>query len=280
METTGLPGLVQISQATADILAKHGKVAWFTARDEAVLVKGKGHLQTYWLNLLTAVASGGSSSSSDHSASEMNTNADITETLREQTERKTKRLVQWAVDIMKKVLVEIAKRRARKRAQGPLKPTATEGSLYAKKCVEDGKGTILDEVQEIIRMPHFSGSRFDGDIGKVELDDKVTEQLEKYVLSISAMYNLNAFHNFEHAMHVTNSTIKLLGRIVSPEIDTAGYDSAAILHDHTYGITSDPLTQFACVFSALIHDGKKKQNSLRRRFAKTCSNRFALRARF
>jgi hypothetical protein len=29
---------------------------------------------------------------------------------------------------------------------------------------------------------------------------------------------------------------------------------AATLHDHTYGITSDPLTQFACVFSALIHD--------------------------
>ena len=29
---------------------------------------------------------------------------------------------------------------------------------------------------------------------------------------------------------------------------------AASLHDHTYGITSDPLTQFACAFSALIHD--------------------------
>ena len=27
-----------------------------------------------------------------------------------------------------------------------------------------------------------------------------------------------------------------------------------LAHDHTYGITSDPLTQFACVFSALIHD--------------------------
>lgn len=26
------------------------------------------------------------------------------------------------------------------------------------------------------------------------------------------------------------------------------------MHDHTYGITSDPLTQFACVLSALIHD--------------------------
>ena len=26
------------------------------------------------------------------------------------------------------------------------------------------------------------------------------------------------------------------------------------LSSHTYGITSDPLTQFACAFSALIHD--------------------------
>ena len=29
---------------------------------------------------------------------------------------------------------------------------------------------------------------------------------------------------------------------------------ASKMHDHTYGITSDPLTQFACAFSALIHD--------------------------
>lgn len=44
---------------------------------------------------------------------------------------------------------------------------------------------------------------------------------------------------------------KLLSRIVAPsdlELEEKG------LHDHTYGITSDPLTQFACSFSALIHD--------------------------
>jgi hypothetical protein len=29
---------------------------------------------------------------------------------------------------------------------------------------------------------------------------------------------------------------------------------ACTLHGHTYDITSDALTQFACVFSALIHD--------------------------
>ena len=55
------------------------------------------------------------------------------------------------------------------------------------------------------------------------------------------------------------SVVKLLSRIVSPsDLDIAKDDQeaklASKLHDHTYGITSDPLTQFACAFSALIHD--------------------------
>lgn len=59
------------------------------------------------------------------------------------------------------------------------------------------------------------------------------------------------------------SVTKLLSRIVAPsefdfeerEFDRDGKTKvASTLHDHTYGITSDPLTQFACVFSALIHD--------------------------
>jgi 3'5'-cyclic nucleotide phosphodiesterase len=56
------------------------------------------------------------------------------------------------------------------------------------------------------------------------------------------------------------SVTKLLSRIVAPSDvlddyrDRARKDLVSTLHDHTYGITSDPLTQFACVFSALIHD--------------------------
>ena len=64
----------------------------------------------------------------------------------------------------------------------------------------------------------------------------------------------NPFHNFEHASHVTMSVSKLLSRIVAPDIDGTGGDIDHTLHDHTYGITSDPLTQFAVVLSALIHD--------------------------
>ena len=64
----------------------------------------------------------------------------------------------------------------------------------------------------------------------------------------------------EHASHVAMSTTKLLSRIVAPstrEFDASMAESRLRLHDHTYGITSDPLTQFACVLSALIHDAGK-----------------------
>lgn len=53
------------------------------------------------------------------------------------------------------------------------------------------------------------------------------------------------------------SANKLLNRIVTPEnvdYDRETNDIASDLHDYTYGITSDPLTQFAVIFSALVHD--------------------------
>jgi 3'5'-cyclic nucleotide phosphodiesterase len=54
------------------------------------------------------------------------------------------------------------------------------------------------------------------------------------------------------------SVSKLLARIIAPKFDDENCPDAAkheeYLHDHTYGITSDPLTQFSVVLSALIHD--------------------------
>lgn len=52
------------------------------------------------------------------------------------------------------------------------------------------------------------------------------------------------------------SVAKLLSRIVAPSDMnfSNSADASKKLHDHTYGITSDPLTQFACVLAALFHD--------------------------
>jgi len=47
------------------------------------------------------------------------------------------------------------------------------------------------------------------------------------------------------------SVVKLLSRIVAPSNVDA---DSSTLHDHTYGITSSPLTQFSVILSALIHD--------------------------
>jgi hypothetical protein len=58
---------------------------------------------------------------------------------------------------------------------------------------------------------------------------------------------------------VRHEVVKMLSRVVAPDevLSSEQDDEHAMqknLHDHTYGITSDPLTQFAVVLSALVHD--------------------------
>lgn len=108
-------------------------------------------------------------------------------------------------------------------------------------------------------LPDFNArSATTVDFESLELPVAVNTQLNDYVRNIAALYRDNPFHNFEHASHVTMSVVKLLSRIVAPtdiHVEIApNKQVAALLHDHTYGITSDPLTQFACALSALIHD--------------------------
>ena len=130
--------------------------------------------------------------------------------------------------------------------------------------------TVLDEVKETITLLPL----FDAEAAKQEshaedilLGSVVQDELHDYVTTFTMLYRENPFHNFEHAAHVAMSVVKLLSRIVAPsdhikvEVDntndsgTGAMSFASSLHDHTYGITSDPVTQFACIFSALIrHD--------------------------
>lgn len=113
----------------------------------------------------------------------------------------------------------------------------------------------LDELAEIISLPTFTELQHQEDPENFSLDLVVSQQLHMYLGDIFNLYRDNPFHNFEHASHVAMSVVKLLSRIVAPALnDGSSAVDEKILHDHTYGITSDPLTQFSCVFSALIHD--------------------------
>jgi hypothetical protein len=113
---------------------------------------------------------------------------------------------------------------------------------------------VIDEVAECIVLPDYVACRKGKprrDSSELELDVSVMGELRNYVQTVASLYNPNEFHSFDHANHVVMSVNKLLGRIVAPDIAES---SAKTLHDHTYGITSDPLTWFAVVFAALIHD--------------------------
>ncbi|CAB9517167.1 natriuretic peptide receptor 2 [Seminavis robusta] len=64
MESTGVKNKIQVSQDTADILVAKGYQKWLTPRKDPVQAKGKGTVQTYFVNI--ASGSVPSSQASDH----------------------------------------------------------------------------------------------------------------------------------------------------------------------------------------------------------------------
>jgi len=149
---------------------------------------------------------------------------------------------------------------------------------------DDKVGEIapFKEVTEIIELccfdrkianHHTSFSNYQSGTNGL-LSETVLNQLRSFVSRIAKMYKDVPFHNLEHASHVTMSASKLMNRIVTPEgVDYYQNDEdddedeeedealkeyelklAENIHYSTFGISSDPLAQFAIIFSALVHD--------------------------
>jgi len=232
MESTGSPGRIHISKETAKLITKFGKEHWLEERADAVAAKGKGLLQTYWVNF------GFTAEESDASEGQVKASK----------EQHRERLIDWNATVLLDILREIVVKRGDEASK-----VVTTSNDIAKKA------TPLEEVKEIIELPKFKAGA--ADMTKVTLSQEVVDEVHDFVKRIASMYLDNPFHCFDHASHVVMSVTKLLGRIVAPKESDLGLqeqanlmDVAVTLHDHTYGITSDPLTQFACAFSALIHD--------------------------
>jgi len=270
IETTGSRNRIHISHDTAELLHSDGKSHWVRKRTDTVVAKGKGELQTFWL-LTESELAASSSLPKDADGSALTSaplplvkaiqprlaKASATELANGNAELppKVKRLVDWNVDVLKRLLQKIqAQRIAKGTSSGGEYSTHQRklGMVHVERDVSLNN-FVLDEVQEIIMLPRFDQTaRYDGNPNKIVLPTEVLNQLRLFVSSVALMHRENPFHNFEHASHVMMSVSKLLSRIIAPtEIDN---QEAATLHDHTYGITSDPLTQFAVVLAALVHD--------------------------
>lgn len=273
MESTGHAGKIQVSEVTANLIAKAGHHDWLIKRKGTVAVKGKGEMQTWWLKLVGSsgdvyighsigACSVHSSSAEDGTDTADQLSAEITviprlsmPAERPESDRvpgldmRSERLIDWNVEVLMGFLEKVFQNRKYATDEEPIWTTSPDAS----------RGLVIDEVVEVITLPAFpSGVRVkrSSRLGN-QLPSVVRTQLKEFVTGIASMYRNVPFHNFEHASHVTMSANKLMKRIITPDDNVAASEKPLRpreLHRSTFGISSDPLTQFAVVFAALIHD--------------------------
>jgi hypothetical protein len=250
MESTSLPNKIQVSQRTAELIVEAGKGHWLIGREDMINAKGKGMLQTYWLERRKRAESVISSTSevlnkSRHSSWSA---SDSPSNVQGEVDQKIERLIGWNVAIFKELLEEILSHRQKKKSKESTKETVESPSEKWKCCARD-------EMVETINMPAYDADTLGLIKGAVRLDSEVTDQLRGYISAIAEMYHSkNGFHNFDHASHVIMSTVKLLQRIATRDVKKKEVHTKKEYFDYTYGISSDPLTKFSIVFAALIHD--------------------------
>jgi hypothetical protein len=257
MESTGIGNKIQLSETTAELLIQAGRSDWIQQRTDAVHVKGKGIVKTYWaLTGDDQHLSVGDEEETEPAVEPSNVTKKIGPDLSmSMHQSKNHRLVSWLTDLMKDQLKRLAAQRQTRR----LASFPWNTAIDADACIPRGK-TVLDEVVEAFVMPKLNAKTFQYrvDPTTIVFSEEVNEQLYRYVAIISTKYRKNEFHNFDHASHVTMSAVKLLNRMAVPE--DIEYDAnnlgkvASDLHEYTYGITSDAMAQFAVLFSTLIHD--------------------------
>jgi hypothetical protein len=197
MESTGARNRIHCSQETADLLEQAGK-QWTRKREDLVCAKGKGDLQTFWIEFAKGSDSAGKSveSSGDHSTHTRETWApDVSASDRKAQEthqtfvEKMERLVDWNTEVFCRVLKQVV---ARNRSLGRNKERSVMGETDFKVA-----GAAVDEVVEVIELPELAQASSD-EATVAPLDPKVAIQVRCFIKKIASMYRDNPFHNFEH----------------------------------------------------------------------------------
>jgi len=262
LESAGTEGRIHISKETADILKAAGKSNWVTTRQELVSIKGKGEMQTFWASprnrkrFPKGARNSGTQSdtgSDIESVALSNMSADSDAMLDATSNQKVQRLIDWNVQVMVSLLEQVVKKRHLVATQAD----PIEMISAAEQAITRNPDIVFDEITEVIPVPHFQSSSVSASETPGEIDPAIQNELTSFVCRLSGLYHDVPFHNFEHVSHVTMSAGKLMKRIVAP--DSVDYNQDAIdiahkVHDVTYGISSNPLMQFAIVFAAVIHD--------------------------
>lgn len=243
MESTGVRDCIQVSQATADLLIDGGKGYWIRPRDTMVHAKGKGEMQTFWIDPSSNKNRNSSLSSGDSDASPSQKHLGESPiwgirselAVVELQRNKHQRLIDYNVDLLTTHLKRVVARRRgtqllNRRGSSYLPPQLDEGALSTEST------TVLDEVVPVIRLPQFDANAFKKQIDpeSIELPDAVKSQLKRYVTVIAAMYRQNpctystgdemkrshgsvccfTVHNWEHVRCLALQMISLVAHVL------------------------------------------------------------------
>ena len=203
-----------MSQDTADLLKESGKGHWLKERADTVTPKGKGEMQTFWLESRDAKEEKGDNddgaltpTASEHDSTSDFGDAEVEDEFKklglkdlgldsDDFDEREQRLVRWNAEVLHKLLKQIVARRiavdARNKEKGVEVEENNDPVLWPKSGL-----TPLEEFQEIIQLPEFDEfvAKHEPDPETIEIDEEVVGQLNDFVRIIASMYRQNPFHN-------------------------------------------------------------------------------------
>jgi hypothetical protein len=190
MESNGIPSKIQCSQKTADLLIASNKHHWLEKRPDLVEAKGKGKLQTYWVD---PPSRSGSDNGGDTSHSSLSSVTDALHILGLGGARsaisaeRLERLIDWNVDAFTCLIKRIV---ARRRANSSkLADSKGDMSMFPL-CTKP-----RSEVCEVIILPEFefnTKTRREKDAPDVSLSEDVVWQLREVVSILAYMVRIAA----------------------------------------------------------------------------------------
>jgi Adenylate and Guanylate cyclase catalytic domain len=194
IETTGVKNKIHASAETANRLKRAGKTHWVTARETEVEIKGKGLVQTYWINLeknahSAAKATSESSGSENASVHHLDANDYIVDSPAFESHclsPQEYRLVQWNADVLAGILKQIV---ASRQAAAALPGSDIQVTQH-EAATQKSELTPRQEIAEVVNLPRYNDqiAAKQKNPDNIALDEVVTKELFCYVTAIASMY--------------------------------------------------------------------------------------------
>lgn len=249
IESTGTKNKIHLSEPTAELLQAAGKGEWVEQREDKVLAKGKGELQTFWLTTSAKNLSPDVKLALP-AISKFLQKAKVEPafcTVEGNGRGRLQRLVDYNTKVMERLLKRVVAVRGNDDRIGT-EVIETIAERYT-------PHTIVDEAKKDI--PFMSDWQYIQDPKRVDLGQHVVNQLESFVTKVASLYRDLPFHCFEHASHTILSVTKLLASL---EATLGSYhsqhqlDFESRVNENVCEMLTHPMAQFALVFAAMVHD--------------------------